>query len=76
MKSVPADIDTRPLTPAEVSEMTGIPTGTLRQWRHNDLGPRSWKLAGRIRYDRADVLAWMDAQRAATSRGGDFLPAA
>ncbi|RSZ64406.1 DNA-binding protein [Corynebacterium hylobatis] len=66
----------RPLSVSEVSEMIGVPTGTLRQWRNNDTGPRSWALGGRVKYDRADVLAWMDAQRAATARGGDLKPAA
>lgn len=75
MNPIP-EIDRRPLTPAEVSELTGVPVGTLRQWRHNNIGPRSWKLAGRVRYDVADVNAWMDAQRAATARGGDLEPAA
>lgn len=70
-----AEAHDRPLSTAEVSELTGIPAGTLRQYRHKSEGPRSWKLAGRVRYDRADVLAWMEAQRAATLRGGD-LPAA
>lgn len=65
------DIGPRPLTPVEVSELTGIPVGTLAQWRHNGIGPRSWKLAGRVRYDVADVNAWLDTQRAATARGGN-----
>lgn len=63
------------LTTAQVSELTGVPVHTLRAWRNEGTGPRSWKLGNRIRYDRADVLAWLDAQRAATMRGDD-LPAA
>ena len=62
---------TRPLTTDEVSEQTGVPVGTLRYRRHAGIGPRSYTLGGRrVRYDPEDVLAWLDEQKAATSRGG------
>ena len=28
----------------QVSEMTGVPIGTLRYWRHSDIGPASFTL--------------------------------
>lgn len=57
------------LTPAQLSEITLIPTGTLAQWRSREqkpnakpIGPK-WKRLGRaIRYAEADVRAWL-AQR-------------
>lgn len=58
------------LSAAEVSDMTGVPTGTLRYWRSTNHGPRSWKIGHRVAYDLDDVNAWLDAQRATTSRGG------
>lgn len=58
------------LTAAEVSDMTGVPVGTLRYWRSTNHGPRSWKIGRRVAYDLDDVRAWLDTQRAATSRGG------
>lgn len=45
-----------------VTEMTGIPTNTLRYWRHMGTGPKSAKLGRRIVYREADVIAWIDAQ--------------
>lgn len=64
------DTITRPLSTTEVSEATGIPVGTLRYMRHCGTGPRSYTLGRTVRYDVEDVRAWLDAQKAATARGG------
>lgn len=61
----------RPLTTAEVSARLGVPSETLRYWRHIDKGPRCYRLGGkRVVYDTADVDAWVAEQKAATLRGG------
>jgi DNA-binding transcriptional MerR regulator len=54
----------------QVSEMTGVPLGTLRYWRHANLGPTSFTLGRRIVYRREEVLRWITEQEAATRRGG------
>lgn len=55
----------RVLTMAEVAAMTRTPENTLRYWRHlGNVGPRSYKIGRRVAYDEADVIAWLDAQRA------------
>jgi DNA-binding transcriptional MerR regulator len=54
----------------QVSEMTGVPVGTLRYWRHANLGPTSFTLGRRIVYRREEVLRWITEQEAATRRGG------
>jgi DNA-binding transcriptional MerR regulator len=54
----------------DVENEFGIPKGTLRYYRSAGLGPASFRLAGRVRYRRADVLAWVAAQEEATRRGG------
>jgi DNA-binding transcriptional MerR regulator len=48
----------------------GIPAGTLRYYRSSGVGPASFRLAGRVRYRRAEVLAWVAQQEQATRRGG------
>lgn len=58
------------LTEQDVVSMTGLARGTLAYWRHAGQGPRSYKLGRRVRYDETDVLAWIQQQKAATSRGG------
>jgi len=52
------------LTLPEVAELTRRPVATLRYWRHRGEGPRSYKLGRAVVYDLADVLAWLDKQRA------------
>jgi len=48
---------------AWVSERTGIPLSTLRYYRLNGLGPRSFKLGRRVMYAIDDVEAWIEAAR-------------
>jgi DNA-binding transcriptional MerR regulator len=54
----------------EVSDMIGVPVGTLRYWRHSDIGPASFTLGRRVVYRRDDVLRWISQQESATRRGG------
>ncbi len=55
------------VTPAEVEAITGIPVGTLAQWRYKKIGPKFYKLGRHCRYDENELLAWIDenAQEAA-----------
>lgn len=47
----------------EVSQMTGVPEATLRDWRHRGKGPRSANLNGRrVVYREEDVIAWINEQ--------------
>ena len=57
------------MTTTEVSAELGIPVGTLRYYRSSGCGPVSFRLGGRIRYRRADVLAWIEAQERGSRRG-------
>lgn len=61
----------RVLSEQDVVSMTGLARGTLACYRHAGTGPKSYKLGRRVRYDGADVLAWIAAQKAATARGGN-----
>ena len=54
----------------QVSEMTGVPVGTLRYWRHSDIGPASFTLGRRVVYRRDEVLHWISQRESATRRGG------
>jgi predicted DNA-binding transcriptional regulator AlpA len=58
------------MTTKGVESEFGIPVGTLRYLRSCDLGPASFRLAGRVRYRRSEVLAWIAEQEQATRRGG------
>lgn len=51
------------LTTAEVALMLRTPNATLRTWRYQGIGPRSFHLGPRgIRYKKSDVLAWLERQ--------------
>ncbi|MBG0567388.1 helix-turn-helix transcriptional regulator [Actinoplanes aureus] len=41
------------------SRYLGVPVGTLYQWRHRRTGPRARKVGRHLRYDPADVRAWL-----------------
>lgn len=58
------------LSTADVSARLNVPQTTLRDWRHNNYGPPSFALGRNIKYDEAELNAWIAAQKAATSRGG------
>lgn len=53
------------LTPAELAEILQVSENVLGQWRIADRGPR-WVKSGRfIRYDVADVDAWIEESKVA-----------
>jgi DNA-binding transcriptional MerR regulator len=58
------------LTINQVSADTGIPLHTLRNYRRNNAGPESYRIAGRVLYPRQAVADWIAAQMASTVRGG------
>lgn len=51
-------------TPAQVAAFLGeIPEKTLAEWRSQGKGPEYHKVGRYVRYDWADVRAWLAQQR-------------
>jgi excisionase family DNA binding protein len=48
------------LTIREVSELLGIPVGTIYQWRYSGTGPKAARMGRHLRYRPADVEAWVE----------------
>jgi predicted DNA-binding transcriptional regulator AlpA len=46
-----------------VAELAGVSVGLLRRWRLFRQGPPYHKLGRLVRYSRAEVLRWLDAQK-------------
>lgn len=46
----------------ELSDYLRIPVATLYQWRHKGTGPPAFRVGRHLRYEPADVRAWLDAQ--------------
>jgi excisionase family DNA binding protein len=51
-------------TVEEVSAYLGVPVATLYQWRHRRVGPRASRVGRHLRYDPADVRAWLVERQA------------
>jgi len=52
------------LNTAELAQMLRIKRNTIERWRTNRNGPFQWiKIGGRILYDRAEVMAYLDSQK-------------
>ncbi len=51
-------------TAEELATFLGVPVATLYQWRYRRIGPRACRVGRHLRYDPADVRAWL-AERAA-----------
>ena len=54
----------------DAANLSGHSIATYRWYRATGTGPKSWKCGRYVRYWRSDVVAWMTAQEAASSRGG------
>ena len=52
----------RLMTVAELGEMLGIPVTTLYGWRCRGEGPTGYRIGRHVRYRRAVVEAWIEAQ--------------
>ncbi|NQW89643.1 helix-turn-helix domain-containing protein [Curtobacterium sp. VKM Ac-2861] len=49
----------------DVAALLGVSPKTLANWRSAGIGPSYFKVGGRVRYDQAVILAWLDAVRVA-----------
>lgn len=50
------------LTTIEAAEMIGCSPSTLNSWRSRGKGPKFIRIAGRIRYIKTDLAAWINDQ--------------
>ena len=49
------------LSVEQVADFLGVPVNTLYQWRHKGTGPSAFRVGRFLRYDPADVRAWLQA---------------
>ena len=50
------------LTIDEVAALLRVPEATVRWWRTQHIGPKSFKIGRHVRYFRAEVLRWIREQ--------------
>lgn len=51
----------------ETAETLNIKPATLKKWRVYGQGPAFLKIGHKVAYDQADVDAWLDARRRAST---------
>jgi DNA-binding transcriptional MerR regulator len=51
------------VTPKRAAEILGRPESTLRYWRSIGVGPAWVKLEGRVLYDEADLIEYIQRSR-------------
>lgn len=49
-------------TLGEVADLLRVSPATLRYWRYEHTGPRSFRIGRHVRYRRTDVLTWITRQ--------------
>ncbi|MQA05015.1 MAG: helix-turn-helix domain-containing protein [Streptosporangiales bacterium] len=54
-------------TPDDLSSYLDIPKETLYRWRYLGIGPVAVRIGKHLRYDPADVRAWLDEQKRAVA---------
>ncbi len=55
------------MSPDDLAAFLGIPVKTVYVWRGRGQGPPGFRVGRHVRYDPADVRAWVDQQRATES---------
>ena len=54
------------LSPKEVEELFNIPATILEKWRYRKVGPEYLKLGKLVRYQTAEVEAWIERHKVRT----------
>jgi predicted DNA-binding transcriptional regulator AlpA len=55
----------RYLTPDDIAEMFEVPLETVYQWRKKRTGPPGFRIGKHVRYDPADVRAYVTQRKSA-----------
>jgi predicted DNA-binding transcriptional regulator AlpA len=58
-------LPTRYLTPQDLSVLLGVPIRTIYQWRCDRTGPAGFRVGKYLRYDPAEVRAWIESLKVA-----------
>lgn len=53
------DLTARLLSTDEVARLLVVPVSTLYTWRYKGTGPKAFKVGKHLRYQLADILAWL-----------------
>lgn len=57
---------TQLLSVEQLADLLQVPVSTIYFWRHQGAGPRAIRVGRYVRFDTADVTAWLKARKAAS----------
>ncbi|MEV6994489.1 helix-turn-helix domain-containing protein [Streptomyces sp. NPDC093228] len=60
-----AGLPDRYLTPNDIADVFGVPVETVYQWRKKRTGPPGFRIGRHLRYDPADVRAYVTQRKGA-----------
>ncbi|MFD8834255.1 helix-turn-helix domain-containing protein [Streptomyces griseofuscus] len=58
-----AGLPDRYLTPDDIAEIFEVPKETVYQWRKKRMGPPGFRIGKHLRYDPADVKAYVSGRK-------------
>ncbi len=61
--ALPPGLPDRMWSRQETAEFLGVPVQTISVWRLSGRGPRASKVGRYLRYNPADVMAWLEQQK-------------
>jgi predicted DNA-binding transcriptional regulator AlpA len=56
-------IEKKYITDHEGAALSGFKVQTLRNWRHRGVGPAYSKIGRAVRYDRAELIAFIETRK-------------
>ncbi|MGV9251803.1 helix-turn-helix domain-containing protein [Streptomyces sp. NPDC003697] len=62
-----AGLPDRYLTPDDIAEIFEVPKETVYQWRKKRIGPPGFRIGKHLRYDPADVRAYVTSRKNAAA---------
>ncbi|MEU6514099.1 helix-turn-helix domain-containing protein [Streptomyces sp. NPDC046978] len=60
-----AGLPDRYLTPEDIAALFGVPIETVYQWRKKRTGPPGFRIGRHLRYDPADIRAYVTQRKGA-----------
>lgn len=67
MSEIESPISVRLLTPKDAARYIGYKPKTLENWRNRGVGPAYTRIGNMVRYELADLDAWIDAHKVAAN---------
>jgi excisionase family DNA binding protein len=65
--AAPSRVVPQLLSVPELAKLLQVPVATIYRWRHRGEGPEPIRVGRHLRYDPADVAAWLEDRKVASA---------